>query len=51
MESVNAKEAHKFFTTTKYLYSANQTCLEKCVVDFRSKDIGPMERECGLACL
>ena len=51
MEAVSASEAHKFFTTTKYLYQANSTCFDKCVVDFQTKDIGAMEKECAIACL
>lgn len=51
METVNSKDAHKFFAVTRYLYQINQTCFEKCVVDFQTKDIGPMEKECGVACL
>jgi hypothetical protein len=50
-DSVNAREAHKFFTTTRYLYQVQQTCFDKCVVDFQTKDIGAMEKECALACL
>ena len=51
MESVSAQEAHKFYTTSKYLFNVTQTCYEKCVVDFQTKDLGAMEKECALACL
>jgi hypothetical protein len=47
MESVPAREAHKFFNTTRYLYQINQICFEKCVVDFQTKDLGAMEKECA----
>ena len=51
MEAVNAKEAHKFFSTTKFLSNINTLCYNKCVVDFQTKDIGAMEKECALACI
>ena len=51
MESVSAYDAHKFFATSKYLYEINQNCYNKCVVDFQTKDLSAMEKECALACL
>lgn len=51
MDSVSASEAHRFVATTKYLYDTNRLCFEKCVVDFQTKDISAMEKECALACL
>lgn len=51
MDSVSAQDAHRFFATTKYLHDANQLCFSKCVVDFQTKDISAMEKECALACL
>jgi len=51
MESVSSVDAHKFVNTTKYLYDTQNFCYDKCVVDFQTKDIGPMEKECALACL
>ena len=51
MESVSATEANRFFATTKYLQETNRTCYEKCVVDFQTKDVSAMERECAMACL
>lgn len=51
MDSVSASEANRFFATTKFLYDVNRLCYEKCVVDFQTKDLSAMERECGLACL
>ncbi len=51
MDSVSATEANRFYATTKYLYDTNRICYEKCVVDFQTKDVSAMERECALACL
>lgn len=51
MEHATATEAHKFFAATRYLYQMNTHCYDKCVVDFQTKDIGPMEKECARACL
>lgn len=51
MEATTASEAHRFIATTKYLYDTNRICFDKCVVDFQTKDISVMERECALACL
>ena len=51
MDSVSANEANRFYATTKYLYDTNRICYEKCVVDFQTKDVSTMERECALACL
>ena len=51
MESVSATEANRFFATTKYLQETNRICYEKCVVDFQTKDVSAMERECAFACL
>ena len=49
--SVNHLEANKFMATTRYLYDTSKTCYEKCVIDFQTKDIGPLEKECALSCL
>jgi Tim10/DDP family zinc finger len=51
MDSVSSHDAHQFLATTKYLYDTNQLCFSKCVVDFQTKDISAMEKECALACL
>ena len=51
MDSVSATEANRFFATTKYLNDTNCICYEKCVVDFQTKDVSAMERECAIACL
>ena len=51
MDSVTPAEANRFYATTKYLYVTNRICYEKCVIDFQTKDLSAMERECGLACL
>ena len=33
----------KFYTITNYLQKVQETCYEKCVVDFQSKDISAMD--------
>ena len=49
--TVTAHEANKFFAASRYIYQFNLTCFEKCVVDFQTKDIGAMEKECARTCL
>ncbi len=51
MDSVTSNDANRFYATTKYLYDTNRLCYEKCVVDFQTKDLSAMEKECALACL
>ena len=51
MESVSTTDANRFLATTKYLFEVNQLCYGKCVVDFQTKDLSAMEKECALACL
>jgi len=51
MDSVSTAEGHRFIATTKYLYDTNRLCYDKCVVDFQTKDISAMEKECALSCL
>jgi hypothetical protein len=51
LNAASAHEANRFFAATRYIYQFNQTCYDKCVVDFQTKDIGPLEKECAKACL
>jgi hypothetical protein len=51
MNSATQVDANRFYATTKFLYDTSRLCYEKCVVDFQTKDVSTMERECGLACL
>ena len=51
MHSVKASDANRFFTVTNYLYQVQETCYDKCVVDFQVKDIGVMEKSCAQACI
>eukprot|EP00352_Strombidinopsis_acuminata_P005290 CAMPEP_0176376332 /NCGR_PEP_ID=MMETSP0126-20121128/28117_1 /TAXON_ID=141414 ORGANISM="Strombidinopsis acuminatum, Strain SPMC142" /NCGR_SAMPLE_ID=MMETSP0126 /ASSEMBLY_ACC=CAM_ASM_000229 /LENGTH=65 /DNA_ID=CAMNT_0017737733 /DNA_START=21 /DNA_END=218 /DNA_ORIENTATION=- len=51
MESVSQKDATKFFAVTKFLNDANKLCQDKCVVDFQTKDLSAMEKQCATACL
>jgi Ser-tRNA(Ala) deacylase AlaX len=51
MESVSALHAQHLYTVTHFLMKANQTCNDKCVVDFQSKDISAAEKECANACI
>lgn len=34
-----------------FLYKAQQTCNDKCLVDFQTKDLSAMEKECANACI
>lgn len=51
MESIPANEAYNFYSAAKFMQQAQQTCYDKCVVDFQVKDISAMEKECANACL
>lgn len=51
METVTSLQANAFFAASKYLSQANRTCYDKCVVDFQTKDISAMEKECANACI
>jgi hypothetical protein len=51
MEAVSSKEANNFYAATKYLYQVNKTCFDRCVVDFQTRDISAMEKECANACI
>lgn len=51
MDAVSAKDAHRFYVISKFLNDINEICYDKCVVDFQTKDLGTMEKECALACL
>ena len=51
MEEVQARDANRFYTITTYLQNVQDTCYNSCVVDFQSKDIGAMEKECAKACI
>ena len=51
METVSADKANKFFAITNYLQKVQETCYDKCVVDFQSKDISAMEKECSKQCI
>ena len=51
MQSVHASDANRFFTITNYLQQVQATCFESCVVDFQTKDIGAMEKECAQKCV
>lgn len=34
MDTVSSEQATKFFAITNYLQKAQETCYDKCVVDF-----------------
>ena len=51
MDTVSTEQATKFFAITSYLQKAQETCYDKCVVDFQVKDISTMEKECAKSCL
>lgn len=51
METVSADQANKFLTITSYLQKVQETCYDKCVVDFQTKDISAMEKECSQRCI
>ena len=51
MEAVPAAQANKFYTITNYLQHVQEKCYNSCVVDFQSKDIQAMEKECAQTCI
>lgn len=51
MESVSQAQANHYFAMNHFLAKAQQTCTDKCVVDFQIKDLTAMERECANACI
>ena len=51
MEAVSATDANKFYAATRFIFQLNQMCYDKCVIDFQTKDLSAMEKECALACL
>lgn len=51
MDSVPQVQAQHFYAVAHFLYKANQTCNDKCVVDFQTKDLSAMEKECANACI
>lgn len=51
MERYNQKHANHYYAINHFLFKAQQTCTEKCVVDFQIKDLSAMERECANACI
>ena len=51
METVNQAQAQHFYAVSHFLYKAQQTCNEKCVIDFQIKDLSAMEKECANQCI
>lgn len=51
MEEARANDAYRFYTLSTYLQQVHETCYKSCVVDFQSKDINAMEKECAKACI
>lgn len=51
MEAVNSPHATHFYAVSHFLFQAQQTCNNRCVVDFQIKDLSAMEKECANACV
>ena len=51
MDTVPAAKANKFYAITTYLQKVQETCYDKCVVDFQRQDISAMEKECAKNCI
>ena len=51
MEAVTANDANKFYAATRFVFQLNQMCYDKCVIDFQTKDLSAMEKECAISCL
>ena len=44
-------EAQKFLALTNYIYGISDHCYNRCLVDFQTKDLNVMERDCAVACI
>lgn len=51
MERANDHTTHRFYAATRFLHQTQQHCYDKCVVDFQTKDLSAMEKECSNACV
>ena len=51
MESISKSQAEQIYSVYKYKFMTQKTCYEKCVVDFQTKDISAMEKECANSCI
>jgi len=49
--AANREAANTYFTTQQYLQQTHLDCYSSCVVDFQSKDISAMEKECAMNCI
>ena len=45
------KAAHSLYASGHFLVTMQQTCYKSCVVDFQTKDISAMEKECANSCV
>lgn len=52
MESaISEKQAVLVYTMQNFFAEANKMCYSKCVVDFQTRDLSAMERECAEKCV
>lgn len=51
LQTSTADAAHYAYAASRYLHQTQQTCYDKCVVDFQTSDIGAFEKECANACI
>ena len=52
MESaISEKQAVLVYTMSNFFSEANKMCYQKCVVDFQTRDLSAMERECATKCI
>ena len=49
--TANRESANSYFTLMNYLQQTHLDCYSSCVVDFQSKDISAMEKECAMNCI
>ena len=48
---ISSTAAHTLYASGHFLVQMQQTCYQACVVDFQTKDISAMEKECANSCV
>ena len=48
---IASQAANQLYASGHFLNQMQQTCYQSCVVDFQTKDISAMEKECANSCV
>ena len=51
MDLFTEKQAVSFTAASKFFNDIKEDCYDKCVVNFATPEIGPLERECANLCV